>query len=184
MSSTSPRGSGERRRDVRRGRVRAIAAMSRRTRSNSSGVISAKSFSRRSSCPEAPSSCGVDGLVRLVLVRPRLERVAHDAIREAARLLLAHERRDRPAQEPRDERAVEELELVVARDERLPEREVDVVLAREVDGVERANGVGDTPRTDLDPHLPQHPAEGHDVPHDRGALHAAPSGSRSRGPLR
>ena len=123
-------------------------------------------------------------LVRLVLVRPRLERVAHDPIREAARLLLAHERRDRPAQEPRDERAVEELELVVARDERLPEGEVDVLLAREVDGVECANGVGDTPRTDLDPHLPQHPAEGDDVPHDRGALHAAPSGSRSRGPLR
>ena len=61
----------------------------------------------------------------------------------------------------------------MARDERLPEREVDVVLAREVDGAEPADRVRDTPWTDLDPDLPQHPPEGDDVPDDRGALHAA-----------
>ena len=111
------------------------------------------------------------GVVRLVAVRARLERVAGDAVGPAPRLLLADERRDRAAQEPRDERAIEELELVVARDERLAQREVDVVLPREIDGVEPAHRVGDAPRPDLDPDLAQHAAEGHDVPDDRGALH-------------
>ena len=113
-----------------------------------------------------------------------LERVARDPVGEAPRLLLAHERRDRAAQEPGDERAIEELELVVARDERLPEREVDVVLPREIDRAEPANRVLDAPGPDLDPDLAQDAPEGDDVPDDRGALHAAPTGSRSRGPLR
>ena len=124
------------------------------------------------------------GVDALVVVRSRLERVAHDAIGEAARLLLAHQRRDGAAQEPCDERAVEELELVVARDERLPEGEVDVVLPRQVDCAEPADRIGDAPRTDLDADLAQHPPEGHDVPDDRGALHATPSDSRSRELLR
>src|SRR4029079_14729498 len=67
--------------------------------------------------------------IRVVgVVRPGLERAARDAVGEAPHLLLAHERRDRPAKEPGDERAVEELELVVPRDEGLPQREIDVVL--------------------------------------------------------
>ena len=49
---------------VRRGLVFAIATISRRTRSNSSGVISAKSFSRTSSCSDAPSSTGSPLLTR------------------------------------------------------------------------------------------------------------------------
>ena len=72
----------------------------------------------------------------------------------------------------------------MARDERLAEREVDVVLAREVDRAEPAHRVRDAPRPDLDPDLAQHPPEGDDVPDDRAALHRAPSGSRSREPLR
>ena len=56
MSRTSPRGSGYLRRDVRRGRAWAIAATSCFARWNSSGVISAKSFSRRISRVEAPST--------------------------------------------------------------------------------------------------------------------------------
>ena len=158
--------------------------MSLRTRSNSSGVISAKSFSRRSSCPDAPSSCGGRRVVRLVAVGARLERVAGDAVGPAPRLLLADERRDGAAQEPRDERAVEELELVVARDERLTQREVDVVLPREIDGAEPAHGVGDAPRPHLDPDLAEHAPEGDDVPDDRGALHPPPTGSQSCAPLR
>ena len=96
-----------------------------------------------------------------------------DPVGESARLLLANERRDRAAEEPGDERAVEELELVVARDERLAEREVDVLLPREVDRAESANRILDAPRPDLDPDLAQNTPEGHDVPDDRGSLHAA-----------
>ena len=61
----------------------------------------------------------------------------------------------------------------MARYERLPEREVDVVLAREIDGVEPVHGVRDAARADLDPDLAQHAPEGDDVADDRGALHAA-----------
>ncbi len=57
----------------------------------------------------------------------------------------------------------------MARDERLPEREVDVVLAREVDCVEAAHRIGDAPGPDLDPDLAQHAAEGDDVPDDRAS---------------
>ena len=145
--------------------------MSLRTRSNSSGVISAKSFSRRSSWPEAPSSCGVSESSASSPSAPGLERVAHDPVGPAACLLLADERCDRATQEPGHERAVEQLELVVARDERLPEGEVDVVLAREIDRVEAAHRILHAPWPDLDPDLAQHAAEGHDVPNDGGALH-------------
>ena len=124
------------------------------------------------------------GVDAIVVVRSRLERVARDAIGEAARLLLPHQGCNRAAQEPGDEGAIEELELVVARDERLPEGEVDVVLPCQVHCTEPTDSIGDASGTDLDPDLPQNPPEGDDVPHDRGALHAAPSGSRSRGPLR
>ena len=122
-------------------------------------------------CAELVWRVGLDPPRRLR--RLRLERVARDLVGEAARLLLTHERRNRTAQEPSDERPIEELELVVARDERLPKREVDVVLPREIDRAEPANGVLDAPRPDLDPDLAQHPPEGHDVPDDRASLHAA-----------
>ena len=54
-------------------------------------------------------------------------------------------------------------------DERLAEREVDVLLALEVDGVERAQRVGDPARADLEPGLVQDAAERDDVPQDRVA---------------
>ena len=124
------------------------------------------------------------GRIRIVVVCAGLERVARDAISPATRLLLADERRDRAAQEPGDEGPIEQLDFVVARDERLAKQEVDVVLPREVDGLEPAHGVRDASRPDLDPDLAQHAAEGHDVPDDRGFLASAPTGSRSRAPLR
>ncbi len=59
----------------------------------------------------------------------------------------------------------------MARDERLPEGEVDVVLAGEIDRVEAAHRILHAPGPDLDPDLAQHAAEGDDVPNDGGALH-------------
>ncbi len=55
------------------------------------------------------------------------------------------------------------------RDERLPKREVDVLLTREVDRVERAQRVGDAARPDLEPCLVEHPSEGDDMPENRVA---------------
>ncbi len=107
-------------------------------------------------------------LGRLVADR---QRSLDEPVRMLPLVLLAHERRHRPAQEPGGERAVEELELVVARDERLAEREVDVLLAREVDGVEAAKRVEHAARPDLDPHLAEHAAERDHVPDDRRSLH-------------
>ena len=75
-------------------------------------------------------------------------------------------RQHRRAEEPGEEGAVEELELVVTRDERLAQREVDVLLAGQVDRVERAQRVGDATRADLEPDLAQHAAERDDVTHD------------------
>ena len=169
---------------MRRGRVRAIAAMSRRDALELLGRHLGEVLLAQELVPRRAELVRRRRRGRPRRRPPGLERVARDAIGAAARLLLPHERRDRAAQEPGDERAVEELELVVARDERLAEREVDVVLPREVDGAEAAHGILDAPGPDLDPDLAQHPAEGHDVPDDRGALHPAPSGSRSRAPLR
>ena len=77
-----------------------------------------------------------------------------DPVGELPALLLADERRDRPAQEPGDERAVEELELVVPGDERLPEREVDVLLPRHVDRAQPAHRISDPAGADLDPYFP------------------------------
>jgi len=61
---------------------------------------------------------------------------------------------------------------------------VGAARLREIDRAEPANRILDAARPDLDPDLAQHAAEGHDVPDDRRALHAASSGWRSRGPLR
>ena len=55
----------------------------------------------------------------------------------------------------------------MARDERLPQREVDVLLARQVDGGDAAQRVGDAARADLEPDLAQDAAERDDVADDR-----------------
>ena len=57
------------------------------------------------------------------------------------------------------------------RDQRLAQREIDVVLASEVDGIEAAQRVGDPARADFQPDLAQHAPEGDDVPNDRASLH-------------
>ena len=93
------------------------------------------------------------GVVSLVAVRVGPERVARDPLGPAASLLLANERCDRATEKPRHECAVEQLELVVAGDERLPEGEVDVVLAGEVHRVEAAHRILHTPGPDFDPNL-------------------------------
>jgi hypothetical protein len=82
-------------------------------------------------------------------------------------VLLAHERCYRSAQKPRSKRPVEELQLVVPGNERLAEREVDVLLAREVDRIEAAECVEHPPGPDLDPRLAEHAAERDHVPDDR-----------------
>ena len=120
-----------RRRDARRGRALAIAAISRRASKNSSGVISPKSFSRISSWPDAPSSIGSppdsSGSESPTCARRRLADAARDL--DGGTPLGRHDRR---AHEPRGERAVEQVELVLPRDERLAQREVDVLLAVEL----------------------------------------------------
>ena len=177
---------GRRRREARSGLVRAIVGISRRTRRYSSGVISAKSFSRSSSCAEAPSSSGSPSRSVLLGFGVALDR----DVDHARRLLLAglqpRRRQHRRPQEPGVEGPVEEIELVVARDERLAQREVDVLLTGQVDRVERAQRVGDAPGPDLEPDLAQDTAEGDDVADDgvavgtRAASRAAGAAPRRR----
>ncbi len=120
----------------------------------------------------------------LFLLALRVERVPDNPVCEAPPVLLANQRRDRPAKEPGHERAIEELELVVAGDERLSQREVDVLLTREIHGSQTVHRVRNPTRPDLDPNLPQHAAESDDVPDDRGALHGPTTSSPWRVPLR
>ena len=121
-------------------------------------------------------------VVRLAAGRVR-ERLADLLLRERA-LGGAHRRQHGRAQEPGVERTVEEVELVVARDERLAEREVDVLLAGQVDGGDATQRVGDAARADLEPDLAQDAAEGDDVADD-GVGHAAlPTAPLSRGRCR
>src|SRR5262245_53062112 len=89
------------------------------------------------------------------------------------RLPVPDEREHRATEEPGVECTVEQDELVVARHERLAEREIDVVLPRQVDRTEPTYGVGDATRPHLDPDLAEHPPEGHDVPHDCDPLQVA-----------
>ena len=82
---------------------------------------------------------GADLDLAAVELRPRPGRAAL-AARAGARGGVAPRgsgSRSRDAQEPGVERAVERLEVVAPRDERLPQRPVDVLLTREVDRVER-----------------------------------------------
>src|SRR5947207_2761004 len=67
-------------------------------------------------------------------------------------------------EEPRVVCAIERLEILPARDERLAQRPVDVVLAGELDDREAFQRVGDPAGADLEARLAQHPAEGDDVP--------------------
>ena len=87
----------------------------------------------------------------------------HRALRGRRRKL---ERRDRRAQEPGLEGAVEDLELLAARDEVGAQRPVDVVLTRQVYLVEAAEPVGDAVRADLQSRLAQDAAERDDVTDD------------------
>ena len=163
MSSTSPRGSAERRRDMRRGRVRAIAAMRRRTRSNSSGVISAKSFSRMSSCPEAPSSCGVDDSSASSSSDP--DSSVSRTTRSAKRRVCFW--RTSGATGPRRNHATNARSKSLSSPWRgtLPAGGEGERLPGEADGAERERRRDTTGPPD--PHLPQHPAEGDDVPRSR-----------------
>jgi hypothetical protein len=62
-------------------------------------------------------------------------------------------RLERNALEPGPEGAVEELDVVVPRDERRTQRPVDVVPAGEVDLREPDDGVGEPARADLESRL-------------------------------
>ena len=118
------------------------------------------------------------GVVRLGvadLTRRRLTDPAGDL--DGRPTLGRHHRRPH---EPRGERAVEQVELVLPRDQRLAQREVDVLLAIDLDGVERPQGVDDSARPYLEPGLSQHPSEGDDVPDEGVACHGRASASRRR----
>ena len=92
--------------------------------------------------------------------------------------------RHRGAEEPASEREVERLDVLAPRDERLPQRPVDVVLPRELDRVEAFQRVRDAARSDLEPDLAQHAAEGDDVADDgvsgHGRLATRPASVSSR----
>ena len=107
--------------------------------------------------------------VRVLVVAPRAKPVRRrlaDARHGLRRRPRPHRREHGCAQEPGAEGAIEQVELVATRDERLPEGEEDVLLPGEVDGVERAQRVGDPTRAHLEPGLVQHAPERDDVPDD------------------
>ena len=99
------------------------------------------------------------------------ERSLDDLVGVPPEILLANERCDGAAEKPRRERAVEQLELVVSGDERLAQRKIDVLLAREVDCVEAAKSVEHPAGSDLDSHFPEHAAERDHVTDDGRPLH-------------
>ena len=75
------------------------------------------------------------------------------------------------AEEPGMKGAIEGVDVLATRHERLPERPVDVVLLRELDRVETIQRVGDASRPDLESRLAQHAAERDDVPDDSVSGH-------------
>src|SRR5205823_1429193 len=79
------------------------------------------------------------------------------------RLLGSPLERDRGAEEPRVEGAVECLEILAPGDERLAKRPVHVLLTPEVDRIEPAQRVRDAARPDLQAGLAQHAPEEDDV---------------------
>ena len=70
------------------------------------------------------------------------------------------------SKEPGIEGTVKQFELVVARDERLPKREVDILLAGQVDGRNPAERIGDATRANLEAYLSQNSPERNNVPND------------------
>ena len=86
----------------------------------------------------------------------------------------------RRAHEPRGERAVEQVELVVPRDERLAQREVDVLLAVRSTASSARRASTTRPGPDLEPGLAQHPAEGDDVPDEGVAATRASAPAAAR----
>ena len=182
MSSRSPRGSERRRREARSGRLSAIAAISRRTRRYSSGVISAKSLSRSSSWPEAPSSSG-SPISSSCSPPEASESDSPIFCCSAGRSVVRTGGSTGARRNQASEGAVEEIELVLPRDERLPEREVDVLLARQIDLVEATERIRDATRADLETDLAQDAAEGDDVADDRVG-HRESTGPLSRGRCR
>ena len=70
------------------------------------------------------------------------------------------------AQEPRVEGAVERLEVLPPRDERLAQRPVDVLLPGEIDRIEAAQRIGDATGPDLEATFPQDTSEDDDVADD------------------
>src|SRR5207248_5652897 len=90
------------------------------------------------------------------------------------RLRLPDERPPGRALEPRREGRVERVEILGARDERLPERPVDVLAPGELDAVEAGERVLDPPRAHLEPGLAQHPAEGHHMADEGATRHFSP----------
>ena len=162
-SSARPCESRRRRRVRRSGRETAIAWISRLARANSSGVIAAKSF-----CPQhlvvAP---GPEARVAAVQLRAGAGRRAPAALAAGRRCgLRRRPRLDGSPQEPRVEGAVERVDVLPPRDERLPQRPVDVVAAGQVDRVEPAQRIRDPARPHLEPGLAQHAAERDEVPGD------------------
>ena len=123
------------------GRATAICRISTRARANSSGVIAAKSCVRSSSS-RAPGADLELAAVEL-RARARARRPCAAARRVAAAPPRAAAGGTARAQEPGVERAVERLEVLAPRDERLAKRPVDVLLPAEVDRVEPAQRVGD-----------------------------------------
>ncbi len=182
MSSRSPRGSERRRRESRRGRLSAIAAISRRTRRYSSGGHLGKVLLPQELVPRGAELERIAHLLVLLAASRLRERLA-DLLLLGRSVGRADRREDRSAQEPCLERPIEEIELVVPGDERLAEREVDVLLSRQVDRVETAQRVGDPPGADLEPHLAQDAPEGDDVADDRVG-HARATAPLSRGRCR
>src|SRR5206468_7366961 len=92
-------------------------------------------------------------------------------LRELERSALRGEGR---AQEPGPEGAVEGIEVLVAGDEGLPQRPVDVVLPLELDPVKAAERIGDAARADLEAGVPKHPPEGDHMANDGFSGHCAP----------
>src|SRR4030095_5346548 len=115
----------------------------------------------------APASCArvLVGPSCIVGVAGSVDATEHCALRRRRRKL---ERRDRRAQEPGLEGAIEDLALPAARDEVSAQRPVDVVLTRQVYLVETAERVGDAVRADLQARLAQDAAERDDEAGDHG----------------
>ena len=164
-SISSPPCDGSSRRERRFGRFRASRSQARRTsrssaRAHLGEVLRAQQLGGREGRGRELGVVGVDRVHRDLG-----DRVGGDGAR--LRLHVDEPEVDRPLAEvlrrrplePGPERAVEDLEVVVLRDQRAGQRGVDVVAHRQVDRIERAERVLQAARADLDAGLAQDPAE-------------------------